>query len=37
MEDLKNAIFNFFVKNYELLSNKIEFREILEFISIIIL
>jgi hypothetical protein len=37
MEDLKNAIFNFVVKNYELLSSKIEFREILEFISIIIL
>jgi hypothetical protein len=37
MEDLKNAILNFIIKNYELLSNKIELKEILEFIAIIIL
>lgn len=37
MEDLKNAIINFFVNNYNYIASKIEFKEILEFIWIIIL
>ncbi len=37
MEDLKEAIVNFFVNNYNYINSKIDFTEILEFIWIIIL
>gem|GEM_PF-5140538 len=32
MEDLKEAIVNFFVNNYNYINSKIDFTEILEFI-----